>query len=72
MYFLSDKNNITNDEFLNLIEIFNNEISDKDKEDIKYIVDNLLPLTSYSLLDKYGNVVDLKSKINFKDIWKIK
>ena len=69
MYFLSDKNNITNDEFLNLIEIFNNEMSDKDKEDVKYIVDNLLPLTNYSLLDKYGNVVDLKSKINFKDIW---
>lgn len=71
IYFLSDKNFLSDSEISNLIEIFNNEMCLEEKRKVKKIINNLIPFTTYSLLDNDGNIMDLKSKINLNNIWKI-
>ncbi len=70
MYFLSDKSEITNADFLNLICLFNDDMSEDERKSVRKIVNNLLSYANYSLIDGYNNIIDLKSKINFKEIWK--
>lgn len=68
-YFLGDKNFISGEEIENLIQIFNFDLEDEDKEIVKNIVDIFSPLQKYSLkrLDK---VIDISSKIDLEKIWK--
>lgn len=68
-YFLGHKNFTSSEEIENLIQIFNFDLEDEDKEIVKNIVDIFSPLQKYSLkrLDK---VIDISSKIDLEKIWK--
>jgi len=67
LYFLGGKIRLTNDEIENLITIFNEELSYKDKETISAIVEKFKPFSKYSLKTSNG-VVPLDG-INLKHIW---
>jgi len=67
LYFLGGKTGLTNDEIENLIIIFNEELSDEDKETISYIVDEFRPFSKYSL--KTTNGVIALDGIDLKHIW---
>ncbi len=65
LFFLNNKNYLSDNEIDNLIIIFNEEISKEDYIKIKRIVDMIAGGFVYSL--KRGNeIIDLHSKINFE------
>jgi len=68
-YFLSDKNFITFQEIENLIEIFNFDMEQDEKDKIKRIIKMFEPLQRYSLI-KDGKIIDINSKIDLEKIWK--
>jgi hypothetical protein len=68
-YFLGHKNFISFDEIDNLIEIFNSDLDDDEKQKIKKIIEIFLPLQKYSLI-KDNKVIEINSKIDLGNIWK--
>ncbi len=68
-YFLSDKNFLTFQEIENLIEIFNFDMDQDEKDKIKRIIKMFEPLQRYSLT-KDGKIIDINSKIDLEKIWK--
>ena len=68
IYFLGDKNTLKSDEIENLLEIFNNDIEDKEKVKIKNIINQFEKNIRYSLKYK-GKSIELSSKIDFVNIW---
>jgi hypothetical protein len=68
-YFLSDKNFLTFEEIENLIEIFNFDMDEDEKNKVKSIIKNFEPLQKYSLI-KDGKIIDINSKIDLENIWK--
>jgi hypothetical protein len=69
VFFVGNKSLLTFNEIENLIQIFNYDLSDKDKETIKKIVDKFSSINRYTL--KFNNdIIDLSSKLNLEDIWK--
>lgn len=69
LYFLGHKTYLNFDEIDNLIQIFNSDISDDDKNKIKKIVRSLSKIGKYSL-KKDSKVIDVTSKIDLENIWK--
>jgi len=69
IYFLGHKSDINDEEIDNLVEIFNNDISDEDKVKINNIVSDFSDLAKYSL-KKDNQVIDISSKIDLEKIWK--
>lgn len=67
LYFLGGKTGLSNDEIENLITIFNDEMSDDDKQTISSIVEEFRPFSKYSLKTAVG-VVPLDG-IDLKHIW---
>lgn len=68
-HFLSNKNNLKFREIENLIEIFNNDLSEKELDIIKDILRIFSPIQRYSL-KKGSQVIEMSSKINLEKIWK--
>jgi hypothetical protein len=67
LYFLGGKTGLSNDEIENLITIFNDEMSDEDKETINSIIEEFRPLSKYTLKSKKG-IIPLEG-IDLKHIW---
>ena len=68
IYFLGQKNLITPDEIENLLQIFNNDLSEEDKGKVSEIVDEFKGLSEYSLKNEEG-IIEITSKINLENIW---
>jgi hypothetical protein len=68
-YFLAQKNFLTFDEIENLIEIFNFDLDEDEKNKIEKIIETFKPLQRYSLI-RDGREVDINSKIDLENIWK--
>lgn len=68
-YFLGNKNSVSFDEVENLVQIFNFDLEDVEKNKVKRIIDIFQPLQKYSLV-KDGKVIDINSKIDLEKIWK--
>ena len=69
LFFLGDKNSLSDDEIENLITIFNYDIDDEEKSKIKNIIHKFKDLIGYSIRvdDK---IIDLKSNLDLENIWK--
>jgi hypothetical protein len=69
IYFLGQKNNISNDEIENLIQIFNHDMDEDDKQKVRKIIHDLSFIASYSLI-KDSQIIGLSSSINLQSVWK--
>ena len=69
LYFLGGKKGLKNEEIENLITIFNDELSDKDKKIVSSIIDEFRGFSKYSLKSE-GVIVPLEG-IDLKYIWNI-
>ena len=70
MFFLGGKTEVSFSEIDNLIYIFNKDLEKKEINKIKKVVDKFRGIVGYSLILK-GEEIEVKSKINLQDIWKI-
>ena len=68
-YFSSHKKYLTFTEIENLVKVFNEDITEKEMEKINYILDIFKPFQKYSLV-KNGEEIDIKGRIDLKNIWK--
>ena len=68
-YFLGNKRFLSFNEVENLIEIFNNDIDEREYSNIRKIVSAFIPMQSYSLI-RDGRVIEITSKIDLEKIWK--
>ena len=68
-YFLGDKDSLTIDEILNLIQIFNYDIDQSELDKIGVIIELLQPMQRYSLL-KDEKVIEISAKLNLEKIFK--
>lgn len=69
LYFLGNKSNLSFEEIENLIQIFNFDLSDEDKNKIKKIVKKFSNIGKYSL-KKDQKIIDVTAKIDLEKIWK--
>lgn len=69
IYFLGNRNMITFDEIDNLIELFNDDMSEDTKIIVSDIVVKFSKMISYNLI-KNGRQIELRSKIKMSTIWK--
>jgi hypothetical protein len=69
LYFLGHKSFLNFDEIENLIQIFNNDIDEQDRNKIEKIVKKLSVIGKYSL-KKDSQIIDVTAKINLSNIWK--
>jgi hypothetical protein len=69
LYFLGHKSYLTFDEIENLIQIFNYDMEDSDKNRIRKIVKKLSIIGKYSL-KKDSQIIDVTAKIDLGTIWK--
>lgn len=70
MFFLSGKNHLRFDEIKNLIQIFNFDIDDEEKKKVENIVSKFSDIVIYTLKSE-GNTIEMKSKLNLENIWKL-
>jgi hypothetical protein len=70
MFFLSDKATLTHPEIDNLIQIFNYDLDSIELDKVKSIVNQFKGIVGYSLVTE-GSTIEIKTKINLTDIWKI-
>lgn len=68
IYFLGQKNVLNSTEIENLLQIFNNDLSDEDKSKVSEIVNEFKALSEYSLKND-GGIIEITSKINLENIW---
>jgi hypothetical protein len=68
-FFVSGKSSLTFSEIENLIQIFNFDLDEDDRNKVKKIVNKFQPLQKYSLI-KNSKVIDINSKIDLENIWK--
>ena len=68
LFFLGNKNYISPEEFDNLITIFNFDLDDKSKEEVRDIVKTIYKSIGYSLLVE-GKIVELDMKIDFEKLF---
>lgn len=68
-YFLGDKNRIGFSEIENLIQIFNFDIDEDEKNKINEIVNTFHLLQKYSLR-KGSKIIEINSQIDLENIWK--
>ena len=69
IYFLGNRDTITFDEIDNLIDLFNDDMSDENKSTVSDIVLMFSKIISYSL-NKNGRPIELRSKIKMATIWR--
>jgi len=69
LYFLGHKSYLTFDEIENLIQIFNHDMEDSDKNKIRKIIKRLSIIGKYSLR-KDSQIIDVTAKIDLGTIWK--
>lgn len=69
IYFLGQKNHISSNEIENLIQIFNHDMEESEKEKIKKIVQDLSFLSGYSLV-KDSQIIGLSFNINLESVWR--
>jgi hypothetical protein len=69
IYFIGNKRELSYEEIENLIQIFNEELGDSDKEIIKDIVKSFGRISRYSL-KKGSQIIDVSARIDLKNIWK--
>lgn len=69
LFFLGNKNYLSNDEIENLITIFNYDIDISEQEKISEIITEMSPLITYSLRTETGYIVELDSKIDFEGLF---
>lgn len=70
MFFLGGKNKLEFYEIDNLIQIFNFDLEDNEISKIRRIVERFKGIVGYSLIVD-GDTIEIKTKINLQDIWKI-
>lgn len=70
LYFLGHKPRLSFSEIDNLIQIFNFDLSDDDKERARKIIKSLSRFGKYSL-KKDSRVIDVTAKIDLEKIWRI-
>lgn len=70
MYFLGNKHTLTFSEIDNLIEIFNNDIDDVEKEKINKIVEQFRGFSKYLLKDNNNKLVEINNKLDLSTVWK--
>ena len=69
LFFLGNKNSLTDDDVDNLITIFNQDIDGVEKDKIKSIISKFQSLIGYSL--RVGDrIIDLKANLDLANIWK--
>lgn len=68
IYFLGQKNSISPDEIENLLQIFNNDLSEEDQVKVSEIVNKFRGLSEYTLKNGEG-IIEITSKINLENIW---
>ncbi len=68
IYFLGNKSVIGNDEIENLLQIFNNDLSESDQVNVNKIVNKFKQLSEYSLKND-EDIIEITSKINLGNIW---
>lgn len=69
IFFLGNKNNLTFEEIENLVTIFNYELENSELDKIKKIVQTFSGVVGYTL-KKGSRLIDLKSKLDLKTIWR--
>jgi len=67
MFFLGDKNSLNSSEIENLIQIFNFDIDEEERNKIKKIIDKFRSITGYSLI---ADGITIGLKPNLTNIWK--
>jgi len=70
MYFLGDRNRLEHNEIENLIEIFNYEVDDADKDIVSNIVNTFSGFVRYDLVSPTDNKVASIGKLDLMKIWK--
>lgn len=70
MFFLGGKNKLEFSEIDNLIQIFNYDLDDVEILKVRKIVEKFKGIVGYSLVID-GDPIEIKTKINLQDIWKI-
>jgi hypothetical protein len=70
LYFLGHKSRLSFSEIENLIQIFNFDLSDEDKEKARNIIKSLSSFGKYSL-KRNSRVIDVTAKIDLEKIWRI-
>jgi hypothetical protein len=70
MFFLGGKDKLEFSEIDNLIQIFNYDLEDSEISKIRKIVGKFKGIVGYSLVID-GDPIEIKTKINLQDIWKI-
>ena len=68
-FLLDGKNSLRFDEIDNLIQIFNYDIDEEERDRVAQAVGAIKPMQRYSVVAK-GKPVDMSSKINLEKIWK--
>ena len=69
MFFLGVRDYLSFDEIENLIEIFNSDLDESEIEKVRSIVNTFKDIVGYTLLSD-GRSIEIKTKINLKEIWK--
>jgi hypothetical protein len=69
IYFVGQKNSMSNEEMENLIQIFNYDMEESDREKVRKIVHDLSFLAGYSLI-KDSQIIGLSSNIDLQKVWK--
>ena len=68
LFFLGNKNHLTTKEMTNLVSIFNEDMDEKEKENITKIVKIIYPAIGYTL--RIGNkIISLDLKIDFEKLF---
>jgi hypothetical protein len=69
LFFLGNKNYLSDEEIENLIIIFNEDLDDDEKSKIKSIIHKFQNLIGYSIRVN-DKIIDLKSNLDLENIWK--
>lgn len=69
IYFLGHKNNVSCEELENLVQIFNYDMEERDREKVRKLVTDLSFLAGYSLV-KDSQIIGLSSSIDLQSVWK--
>ncbi|CAG7579911.1 MAG: hypothetical protein SLAVMIC_00156 [uncultured marine phage] len=68
MYFLGDKNKLSNDEIINLLTIFNDELDMNEREIVDTIIKDFASFNRYTLKTDSGDVVEM-GQLDLSKIW---
>jgi len=69
LFFVGNKNHLSDEEIENLIIIFNQDLDEQEKIKVKSIIQRFQKLIGYSLIVN-NRVIDLKSNLDLANIWK--